>query len=178
MNAWFFVLIYLVAIVAANLSVVVFGPASTIVNAFLFIGLDLVARDRLHEAWCHRGLIGKMTLLIGLGSGLSWLINRDASQIALASFVAFAVASLADTLVYELGRRWGWTWLIRSNASNVAGAMVDSLLFPTLAFGQLLPLVTLGQMAAKIAGGLIWSWILRLARPIARDSCLTKWPLR
>jgi hypothetical protein len=56
--------LYLAAIVAANLSVAYFGPASTIVNAFLFIGLDLTARDRLHDAWHGRGLAWKMTLLI------------------------------------------------------------------------------------------------------------------
>ena len=40
--------LYLVAIIAANLLVAKFGPAISIVNAFLFIGLDLTARDKLH----------------------------------------------------------------------------------------------------------------------------------
>ena len=34
----FYVLVYLVAIVAANLSVAYFGPQAVIVNAFLLIG--------------------------------------------------------------------------------------------------------------------------------------------
>lgn len=47
----FYVLVYLIAIVAANLSVAYFGPQATIVNAFLLIGLDLSTRDKLHELW-------------------------------------------------------------------------------------------------------------------------------
>lgn len=45
-----YVIMYLVAIVLANLTVAAFGPRMVIVNAFLFIGLDLTARDRLHDA--------------------------------------------------------------------------------------------------------------------------------
>jgi len=43
--------LYLVAIVAANLSVAYFGASASIFNAFLFIGLDLTTRDLLHEQW-------------------------------------------------------------------------------------------------------------------------------
>jgi hypothetical protein len=45
------VLAYLVAIVAANWSVSHWGPRAAVYNAFILIGLDLVARDRLHDAW-------------------------------------------------------------------------------------------------------------------------------
>jgi queuosine precursor transporter len=133
----------------------------TVINAFLFIGLDLVARDKLHEAWHNRGLVWKMAALIATGSTLSWLLNRNAGQIALASFVAFALAAITDTLVYALGIRHGWTWMKRSNGSNLASAAVDSLVFPTLAFGVLMPWVTFGQLCAKILGGLAWSLALR-----------------
>lgn len=154
--------LYLAAIVAANLSVAYFGPASTIVNAFLFIGLDLTARDRLHDAWHGRGLAWKMTLLIVAGSALSWELNRDAGPIALASFVAFACAGLADAFTYAvLGKR---AQLVRVNGSNVISAAVDSVIFPALAFGWP-PLwwIIAGQFAAKVAGGFIWSLVLRQA---------------
>lgn len=49
------------------------------------------------------------------------------------------------------------------NGSNVAGALVDSAVFPTLAFGEVLPLVILGQFAAKSAGGAVWSLVLSIA---------------
>ena len=157
----FYTVLYLGAIVAANLLVARFGPAVVIVNAFLFIGLDLVARDRMHEAWHGRGLVWKMGALIATGSLLSWLLNRNAGMIAVASFVAFALAATTDTLVYAFGKRRGWSWLQRSNGSNIASAFVDSLVFPTLAFSMLLPLVILGQFAAKVGGGFIWSLVLR-----------------
>lgn len=159
-SALFYTGLYLAAIVAANLLVVRFGPGVTVVNAFLFIGLDLVTRDRLHEAWHHQELVWKMALLIATGSVLSWLLNRNAGQIALASFVAFALSAVTDTLVYSLGIRRGWKWLTRSNASNLASAAVDSIVFPTLAFGGIMPWITLGQFLAKVFGGLLWSMVL------------------
>ena len=55
-TTWFYVVLYLFAIVAANLLVARFGPSVTIINAFLFIGLDLTTRDGLHEAWGKSGL--------------------------------------------------------------------------------------------------------------------------
>ncbi len=42
-----------------------------IVNAFLFIGLDLTARDRLHDVWRSNYLVPKMIALIAAGSILS-----------------------------------------------------------------------------------------------------------
>lgn len=154
-----YVLMYLTAIIAANLTVAMWGPNMTIVNAFLFIGLDLTARDRLHDAWHGHGLWPKMAGLIAAGSVLSWLINREAGQIALASFVAFAAAGIVDTVVYHLLRHRAW-WQ-RVNGSNVLSAAVDSIVFPTLAFGVFLPWIILGQFAAKVLGGALWSVLLR-----------------
>lgn len=153
------VLMYLAAIVTANLSVAAFGPAVSILNAALFIGLDLTARDRLHAAWHGRGLVWKMAALIGTGSLLSWLLNRAAGPIALASFVAFAVSATLDTIVYAaLGKR---AYLVRVSGSNVVSAAADSLIFPTLAFGGFLPWIVAGQFAAKLIGGAVWAWLLR-----------------
>lgn len=132
------------------------------INAFLFIGLDLTARDGLHEVWRHTGLIWKMGLLIATGSALSWVLNHDTGQIALASFVAFACAACADTLVYHVLR--DKTRLVKINGSNVFGAAVDSLLFPSIAFGGFMPLVTLGQFMAKVSGGFVWSLVLNWRR--------------
>lgn len=152
------IVLYLAAIVAANLTVAWFGPSVTIINAFLFIGLDLTARDRLHDAWRGSGLAWKMGLLIAAGGLLSYLLNRDAGPIAVASTVAFATAASVDAIVYHLLR--ARPFLIRANASNIPAAATDSLVFPTLAFGGFLPWITLGQFAAKVAGGFIWSLIL------------------
>jgi hypothetical protein len=153
-----YVAAYLAAIVAANLSVATFGPSVTIVNAFLLIGLDLTLRDRLHDAWEGRELVLRMGVLIAVGGLLSWLVNGAAGPIALASTVAFSLAAIADALIYAvLGER---SRPVRVNGSNVVSSAVDSLVFPTLAFGGFLPFIVLGQFAAKVAGGFVWSVIL------------------
>ncbi|MBZ0301026.1 MAG: VUT family protein [Anaerolineae bacterium] len=153
------IVLYLVAIVAANLLVAAFGPNVAVVNAFLFIGLDITARDSLHEAWQHEGLWWKMLLLIATGSILSAALNWNAAQIALASFLAFAGAGIADTLVYHALR--DRARMLKINGSNVISAAVDSALFPALAFGfPLLIGVMIGQFIAKVVGGFVWSVIL------------------
>lgn len=149
---------YLFAIVAANLLVARFGPGISILNAFLFIGLDLSSRDALHERWQRGQLMWKMAALAGAGSLLSWLLNRGAGRIALASAVAFGTAAVVDAVVYHLVRRS--PRLTRMNASNSVSAAVDSLVFPTLAFGGFMPLITFGQYVAKVGGGAIWAWVL------------------
>jgi uncharacterized PurR-regulated membrane protein YhhQ (DUF165 family) len=158
-----YIALYLSAIILANLTVAWFGPGVSIVNAFLFIGLDLTARDHLHEAWHGDRLALRMAALIAAGSVLSYAVNRNAGRIALASFVAFAAAAIVDTLVYHRLRhlpRW-----VRMNGSNVPSAAVDSVVFPALAFGfPLLVWVMMGQFVAKVLGGALWSVLLKRRR--------------
>ena len=167
-----YIILYLTAVVLANLTVAMFGPQMTIVNAFLFIGLDLTARDRLHDAWHGHHLVLKMTALIATGSILSWLLNRNAGQIAVASFVAFALASTVDTVIYHLlGRYPRW---LRVNGSNIPSALVDSIVFPTLAFGAFLWPIVLGQFLAKSLGGFIWSLVFRRLDQRSAQQSLSK----
>ena len=163
----FVVVLYLAAIVAANLSTAHFGPEASVVNAFLFIGLNLTARDILHDLW-QRYRVPKMAALILAGGLLSYLVNADAARIALASCVAFAASETADFAVYSWRHRR--PWLERSNESNLASSAVDSLVFPAVAFGgPLLWVIVFGQFTAKVAGGFAWSLLLRWARrePVA-----------
>ncbi len=154
----FLVGMYLAAIVLANLVIAWKGPVAAVGVAFVCIGLDLTARDALHDAWKGRGLVWKMGLLIAVGSILSWALNRNAGPVALASFAAFASAACCDAVVYGLlGDR---RRLVRINGSNVISAAVDSVVFPTLAFGQLLPWIIAGQFLAKVGGGAMWSVVL------------------
>lgn len=154
-----YVILYLGAVVLANLTVTYFGPASAIVVAFLFIGLDLTARDQLHDAWHGEGLLWKMAALIAAGSLLSWLLNRNSQQVAIASFAAFAAAASVDAIVYHFLRHYP-RWL-RINGSNVPSAAVDSLVFPVLAFGGFPWAIIAGQFLAKTVGGFLWSLIFR-----------------
>jgi hypothetical protein len=152
---------YLSAMVAANLSVATFGPWISPLNAFLFIGLDLSLRDHLHDKWSGPGLWPRMGALIAVAGAISYALNPAAGRIALASVIAFCVAGMVDALAYHLLRNR--PYLQRSNGSNVAGAAVDSFLFPTIAFGAAMPAIIALQFAAKVSGGFIWSLILRRA---------------
>ena len=155
----FYVFVYLVAIVAANLSVAYFGPQATIVNAFLFIGLDLSTRDKLHELWRNDRLWPRMFGLILAGSVITVILNAGAWQIALASTAAFSAAALVDALTYHgLYRRHK---LVKMNGSNLLSAAVDSVLFPAIAFGfPLLWPIMIGQFLAKVVGGALWSLVI------------------
>lgn len=150
----FAVVLYAAAIVAANLSAAAFGPAITPINAFFLIGLDLTLRDWLHvrvKPW-------QMLIVIAASGAISYALNPATGTIAVASAIAFTGAALVDWLVFTRAKG---TWLRRSMKSNVAGAGVDSLLFPTLAFGAVMPLIVAGQFAAKVAGGALWAWAMR-----------------
>ena len=147
------ILIYAAAMTLANLSVAAFGPAISPLNAFVLIGLDLALRDWLHvrlKAW-------QMLALIVAAGALTYLLNPAAGKIAVASSVAFTAAALVDWATFA---RLRGTWLFRANGSNVAGAAVDSLIFPTLAFGALMPHIVALQFVVKVAGGAIWAWVL------------------
>ena len=151
--------IYIAALVTANLLVAWFGPWFSPINAFVLIGLDLSLRDKLHEEWKNDKLVLKMGGLIATASVVSYLWNPAAGPIALASFLAFALAMSADTIAYHFLR--DKPWMIRSNGSNVAGAAVDSITFPTIAFGGLMPEIVALQFMSKICGGAIWSYWLK-----------------
>jgi len=144
---------YVVSMITANLLVSSFGPIVAPINAFLFIGLDLTLRD-----WLHVRLTKLQMGLLILGSSLlTYLLNPDASMIAVASAIAFLLAALVDWAVFV---RTTGTWIKRANISNTASAGVDSLVFPTIAFGSLMPEIVVMQFVAKVLGGGLWSWIL------------------
>ena len=145
--------VYAAAMVLANLSVAAFGPWVSPINAFVLIGLDLALRDWLHvrmRAW-------QMGALIAGTGALTYLLNPAAGMIAIASSASFTAAAVVDWATFA---RLRGSWMFRANGSNVAGAAVDSLVFPTLAFGALMPQIVLAQFAAKVAGGAVWAWII------------------
>lgn len=150
------VTVYVAAMSSANLLVAALGPWVSPLNSFVFIGLDLTLRDKLHDAW--RGDARKMGALVLSACVISYAINPASGMIALASFVAFAASAAVDWIVYG---RLGGGYMKRVNGSNAAGAAVDSLLFPTIAFGALMPPVIAAQFFAKVGGGYFWSLVFR-----------------
>lgn len=152
-----YVTLYLAAIIAANWSITHYGPDAQYVNAFLFIGLSIVVRDRLHDLLATNR-VAKMAVLIGVGAILSYVINPAGGQIAIAGAVAFACMEGTDTVVYQACRFL--PFLERSNVSNLPAAVVDSIVFPTLAFGAFSFTASFGQFAAKVAGGVFFSLLI------------------
>jgi uncharacterized PurR-regulated membrane protein YhhQ (DUF165 family) len=165
--------LYLGAIVAANLTLARFGPDAAIPVGFLLIGLDLVARDRLHDKLAARSrtqLVAGMGAIIAAGGALSYVLSLAlgsgplVGRIALASCFAFTVAATLDAITYAvLPARRPW---LRSAGSNVPAAAADSYLFLALAFpGPVALGLVAGQFVAKSLGGAVWAAILYRHRP-------------
>mgnify|MGYP003646941074 CR=1 FL=1 len=152
------IFIYAVAMTLANLSIATFGVWISPINAFIFIGLDLTLRDWLHV----RLKMWQMGALIASTGLLTYALNPAAGMIAVASAVSFTLAAIADWAVFT---KITGSWFKRANVSNVAGAAVDSVAFPTIAFGVLMPEIIAMQFVAKILGGSIWSYLLMKFAP-------------
>lgn len=155
------VILYLVAIVVANLSVTWFGAGFVAFNGFLFIGFNLIARDVLHERWHRNNLWLRMFAMLVAGGLISIVVQLDALPVALASCVAFICAGATDTIVYQILYKRGL--LIRMNGSNVFSAAVDSLVFLGIVFTghPAFWSLVLASYAAKVGGGLFWSLVIR-----------------
>ena len=93
-----------------------------------------------------------------LGTGLiSYLVNPASGMIAIASCIAFTFAALADWITFQTT---AGSWFKRNFAGNSVGALIDSIIFPTIAFGGLMPAIVLAQFAAKVAGGTAWGYLI------------------
>jgi uncharacterized PurR-regulated membrane protein YhhQ (DUF165 family) len=153
---------YLFAVVAANVASVHLAPlmvGGLVVPAgTLFAGASLTARDILHDTlgprWVAAGIL--------VGAGLSAVVASP--QIAAASVVAFTVSEILDSLVYTRLRRR--TRLSAVAVSNVAGLVVDSLLFVPLAFGNFAAVP--GQIMGKTIATILTLGDLHLTGVIAR----------
>lgn len=153
------VVTYVAAAVFANLAIAVFGPGAAVVTAFVLIGLNITVRDQLHDDWQGPDLVIRMLGLILISALISYLIVPNAGRIGMASAIAFIASESVDGVIYNHFRYD--PWIFRTNVSNVGAALVDSLLFPTIAFATLLPAVVLLQFGAKVTGGFLWAYVLR-----------------
>jgi hypothetical protein len=148
--------------IAALVALFLAAISAIIPNAFFLIGLDLITRDRLADFWGTTRWF-KMILLIAAGGLLSYWLNRHAATIAEASVIAFSAAEACEAIVYHLLRRQ--RWVERAPKAALMGAAVDSVLFPTIAFGGFVFATSFGQFAAKLAGGLVWTWVIATLMP-------------
>lgn len=151
MPFFFACLAYIAAAAAANLVIADQGVAATPYVAMTLVAVDLVARDVVHDRTRPgRDRVLVLGCLIAAGSLVALVSSPAAGRIALASCVAFLAAGTIDSLVYAAARRR--PWVERVNASNVAAALVDSVVFFTVA-GFALGGPVLVQAACKVGGG-------------------------
>lgn len=153
---------YLGCIVGANWAIarwgivpIGFGLAAP--AGVYFAGFSFGLRDALQESSGRSPVLA----LIFLGAWLSWLIEP---QFAVASGVSFLFGELVDFAIYNplRSRRWA----VAVAASNVAGAVVDSLLFLWLAFGTAAGWVdlTIGKAYMTLPAMLVVWWSRRRQR--------------
>jgi hypothetical protein len=152
------ILIYVLAVIAANFLVLYFGKYGLWFSSMLLIPFDFVMRCYFHEKWRGQELVYKLGMLIGAGSLATYLINFNTLNIAVASAVGFVIANIAAGLFYQAVIKR--SKFIKVNGSDIVAICVDSLFFQYIAFGMLDPVVTVGQIIVKICGGLLWYYIL------------------
>lgn len=105
-------------------------------------GVTFVLRDSIQDAYGKAVTVA----LIVVGAAASFLVADP--FIALASGVAFLVSEVADLLVYTPLRRRGY--VRAAVASNVVGAVVDTVLFLWIAGFPIADAIT-GQIVGKLA---------------------------
>jgi len=106
-----------------------------------FAGLCFVLRDAVQDTAGKRSVLA----LIVVGALASYLVSDP--FIALASGVAFLVSEVCDLLVYTPLRRRGY--LRAALASNVVGALIDTVLFLWIAGFPIADAIA-GQMVGKL----------------------------
>jgi hypothetical protein len=145
--------------ITAHLGPIWVAPGMVTAAGTYAAGLALLARDGLQEAAGRRAVLAA----IGAGTALSaWLAG---GQLAFASAVAFLLSEGLDMAVYSKLRWSGWAKA--ALASNIVGAVPDTLVFLWLVSPQALHLppgmsewsLAPGQLVGKI----VWATLLPVA---------------
>ena len=140
---------YLLAIVVANLSVAHFGQVALIFTGLLLIPFDFVARDLLHDRWKNEKLYDKIGMLILAGAVITVMLNRDATAVAFASVIALVAGTTLNTYLYQ--KFYHLLRVTRMTFSNAVVSVVDSTLFPIIAFGFIDWRISAGQIVLKLS---------------------------
>jgi uncharacterized PurR-regulated membrane protein YhhQ (DUF165 family) len=122
-------------------------------------GLAFVLRDAVQDTSGRWATLG----VIAVGAVLSFVVADP--FIALASAVAFLLSETADLLVYTPLRRRGY--IKAATASNVIGALVDTVVFLSIA-GFPLRDAFVGQMVGKLTITLAVVVAVATTRRVAR----------
>jgi uncharacterized PurR-regulated membrane protein YhhQ (DUF165 family) len=133
------------------------APGVLAPSGVLTVGAALVLRDVVQRCL---GLTWGLTA-IAIGTVLSALVAP--ASLVFASGTAFALSELADFAVYTPLQRRRLTLAVM--ASSVVGLVVDSVVFLTLAFGNLEFLT--GQIIGKLWAVVFALPLMRLLRRVA-----------
>jgi uncharacterized PurR-regulated membrane protein YhhQ (DUF165 family) len=153
-----FIPVYLAAFVAANLLVKNYGAHGLWFSSFLLIPFDFVCRCIFHETWKGKKLIINLTALTLVSGLITFLINHEALNIALASFCGFIAAQIGAGIFYQKNKAKSWFYKV--NVSDLIAICFDSIVFQLIAFHVINLNVTGGQIIIKFLGGLMWYFIL------------------
>lgn len=173
-KGWLFGLLFILTIPVSNWVVMNVGlvctadgpcvvpvwPGIMAPSGVLLAGLALVLRDGVHHflgtRWAFYCIIA--------GTILSAFLSEP--NLVVASAVAFLFSETADLIVYTPLRRRFPAWAIV--ASGFAGSVVDSLLFLTIAFGDLNYIV--GQVLGKFEMSVLAAVLIIMLRLVRTGS--------
>ncbi|MFF3398273.1 VUT family protein [Streptomyces sp. NPDC002659] len=146
---------YAASITAANVLTARYGlvpvaPGLVTTAGTFAAGAALLLRDVVQDT------LGRAAVLCGIAAGAA-LTFATSPALAVASAVAFLAAEVADMAVYTPLRDRGWARAVL--ASNVVGAVVDTLLFLLLAGFPL----TAASVGGQLVGKLAWATALPVA---------------
>lgn len=151
-------LLYIIMFIVANFLVLKFGKIGIFIASSVFIPFDFVIRCYFQEKWNGRQLIFKMGGLILIASIISFLMNYQVKNIAIASFFSFLISQTMAAFIYQNLKQK--SYLIKVNGSDFIAIITDSIIFQWIAFNIVLFEITATQVLIKTIGGIFWYFIL------------------
>lgn len=156
---------YLLTIVAANWAVQHFGVIPVgfgyVAPAGVYaVSAALVLRDGVQYT------LGRVAVVTAMLAGVALSVAVASPHLALASGAAFAFSEALDFALFTwIAPRWA----LAVFAGGMAGAVVDSLIFLSIAFGSLafLPGQIIGKSYGIIAAAVVIAWRRRRRAALA-----------
>lgn len=170
-------IIYIVAVLAANLTATWFLPlpvfGQVAVGTFIF-GFTFTQRDRMHAR--GRKFVYSVIALAAVLSAILSAFGQVPPRIILASVVAIIIAETADTEIYQrlLAKSW-WHRVLTSNAVSIP---LDSIFFNLVAFlgvmgfdARMLVSLIFGEIVVKFLVGAVSAiWRGKEVKQAERDA--------
>jgi len=151
-------ILYIGAFIMANLLVLKFGKIGILISSLIFIPFDFIMRCFFQETLKGKELYLKLGGLILIAGVISFIINSDVKNIAIASFFSFISSQVTAGIIYNYLKNK--TYLIKVNGSDLIAIVIDSIIFQYIAFNMLDYKITLSQIVIKFIGGFIWYVVL------------------